>query len=198
MGRARYCFVLGPAFRIEPDYTLVETKIPDATPSIIARYALTDEQALLAILRYNRLIDIFTGVTCYSLQSHLRTSVRVSPEGSGKKETMQIETDEIYVGVDRRGVQHVFPVQAKAGRDKLALQQIDQDILLCRQKFKEAVCAPIAAQFMSDRSIALFAFDPSEDPVRKSSERHYRLVPKDEITEEDLAKYRQRIDGENP
>jgi len=38
-------------------------------------YALGDEQALLAKLRYNRLLDIFTGVVCYSLQNHLRTNV---------------------------------------------------------------------------------------------------------------------------
>ncbi|HLI09294.1 MAG TPA: hypothetical protein VKV40_22220 [Ktedonobacteraceae bacterium] len=54
---------------------MAETKIPDSTPGLIAMYALGDEQALLAKLRYNRLIDIFTEVTCYSLQSHLRTTV---------------------------------------------------------------------------------------------------------------------------
>ena len=46
---------------------LAETKIPDATPGIIAKYASTDEQGLLAKLRYNRLLDILTGTTCYSL-----------------------------------------------------------------------------------------------------------------------------------
>ena len=54
---------------------LVQAKVPDATPGIVAQYALSDEQALLARVRYNRLIDIFTGVTCYSLQNHLRTTV---------------------------------------------------------------------------------------------------------------------------
>ncbi len=54
---------------------LSETKIPDSTPGIVMMYALSDEQALLARLRYNRLIDIFTAVTCYSLQNHLRTAV---------------------------------------------------------------------------------------------------------------------------
>jgi hypothetical protein len=46
-------------------------KVPDATPGVIAKYALSDEQALLAKLRYNRLVDLFTAITCYSLQSHL-------------------------------------------------------------------------------------------------------------------------------
>jgi hypothetical protein len=73
---------------------MAETKVPDSTPGVIAMYALSDEQALLAKLRYNRLIDIFTGVACYSLQSHLRTSVRTLG---------QVETDEIYIGLDKRG-----------------------------------------------------------------------------------------------
>ena len=94
-GRARYLFAATVLATINPNPALVETKVPDSTPGMIARYALSDEQALLARLRYNRLVDVFTGVTCYSLQNHLRTAVR----GLG-----QIETDEVYVGVDRRGV----------------------------------------------------------------------------------------------
>ncbi len=192
-GRSRYKFMLGRAFRVEPDATLVETKVPDATPGIIARYALSDEQALLAKLRYNRLIDIFTGVTCYSLQNHLRTSVQVE---SGSSETMQIETDEIYVGIDRRGAHYVFPVQAKGGSDKIAIQQIEQDVLLCQQKFRELICTPIAAQFMADDVIALFTFESVDGEVRKSGERHYRLVPKDAVSDADLRRYRERLDAD--
>ncbi len=85
-GIARYCFVATKLASILPREGMAETKVPDATPGIIARYALSDEQALLAKLRYNRLIDIFTGVTCHSLQSHLRTTVAA---------VGQVETDEI-------------------------------------------------------------------------------------------------------
>ena len=191
-GRARYKFVLGRQFRVEPDPSLIQTKVPDSTPGIISRYALSDEQALLAKLRYNRLIDIFTGVTCYSLQNHLRTSVTVEADSN---ETMQIETDEIYVGVDRRGAHYVFPVQAKGGNDKIAIQQIEQDVLLCQQKFKELICVPIAAQFMAGDVIVLFAFEMSDEGVRKSVERHYRLVAKDEVTDADLRTYRERLDA---
>jgi hypothetical protein len=102
---------------ILPSEMLAETKIPDATPGIIAKYALSDEQALLAKVRYNRLIDIFTGVTCYSLQNHLRTTV----PGIGR-----VETDEMYIGVDRRGAQYVFPVQAKAEGTSLELSRLNR------------------------------------------------------------------------
>lgn len=94
---------------------LAETKVPDSTPGVIGMYALSDEQALLAKLRYKRLIDISTGVACYSLQSHLRTNV----PGLG-----QLETDEIYIGVDKRGAHYVFPVHAKAGNDVISVVQI--------------------------------------------------------------------------
>ena len=107
---------------------LAETKLPDATPGIIEKFALNDEQAILAKIRYNRLIDIFTGITCYSLQSHLRTNV---------PSLGQVETDEIYIGLDKRGAQYVFPVQAKGPREKLGIVQIDQDFELCATKFPE-------------------------------------------------------------
>ena len=57
MGQAKYEFSLTTMARIVPNSLLAETKIPDATPGIIARYAVNDEQGLLAKLRYNRLID---------------------------------------------------------------------------------------------------------------------------------------------
>ena len=101
---------------------MATTKIPDATPGIVAKYALGDEQALLARVRYNRLIDIFTGVVCYSLQNHLRTFVA----GVG-----QIETDELYVGVDKKGAHFIFPIQAKGGSDQLNIVQIEQDFEVC-------------------------------------------------------------------
>jgi hypothetical protein len=74
-GRALYKFVSILDRPLVPNPVLAQTKVPDATPGIVVRYSLNDEQALLAKVRYNRLIDIFTGVTCYSLQNHLRTTV---------------------------------------------------------------------------------------------------------------------------
>jgi hypothetical protein len=180
-GTARYTFVLSPVANIVPSSLLMEIKVPNATPGVIAKYALSDEQALLAKLRYNRLIDIFTGVTCYSLQSHLRTTV----PGLG-----QVETDEIYVGLDRRGAHYVFPIQAKGGKDKLGIVQIEQDFAICAQKFPVLICRPIAAQFMSDNVIAMFEFAKDETGIRLATEKHYRLVPTEEMTTQDLDNYR--------
>lgn len=182
-GRAKYKFVSVVDRPITPNPVLSETKIPDATPGLVAKYSLNDEQALLAKVRYNRLIDVFTGVTCYSLQNHLRTTVA---------ELGQVETDEIYVGVDRRGVHYVFPIQAKGGTDRLNIVQIEQDFAVCVQKFPDLVCRAIAAQFMQGDLIALFEFEMGEGGVTLASERHYRLVLPEEVTPSDLRLYTQR------
>jgi hypothetical protein len=182
-GRAKYRFVMVPDRPIAPNENLSETKIPDATPGIVAKYAFTDEQALLAKLRYNRLIDIFSGVACYSLQNHLRTTV----PGVG-----QVETDEIYVGVDRRGVHYVFPVQAKGGRDRISIVQVEQDAAVCEHKLSSLICRPIAAQFMADGVIALFELEQGDRGLAVASEKHYRLVPPDDIAEADLEIYGRR------
>src|ERR1700694_2329132 len=113
-----YAFVSRQLADIVPTKNLGYAKIPDATPGIISKHARSDEQALLAKLRYNRLLDVFTGIACYSLQSHLRTQVAGA----------QLETDEVYIGVDKRGAQYVLPVQAKGGADRQNIMQIERDI----------------------------------------------------------------------
>ena len=183
-GRSRYRFVAVHRAIVEPNRALAETKVPDCTPGIVALYAMKDEQALLARLRYNRLIDVFTGVTCYSLQSHLRTTVQ---------DIGQIETDEIYVGIDRRGAHYVIPVQVKTQGDRISIVQIAQDIAMCSEKFPDLICIPIAAQFLEDGLIAVFSFEQSAHGVSVVGEKHYRLVPPSEMSPEDIRAYRSRL-----
>lgn len=183
-GRSRYCFALIKNMPILPNENMAVTKVPDATPGIVAKYAFDDEQALLAKVRYNRLVDIFSGVTCYSLQNHLRTTV---------PEMGQVETDEVYVGVDKKGAHYVFPIQAKGGKDKLSIVQIEQDFAVCATKFPLLVCRPIAAQFMGEGVIALFELESGENGVTIASEKHYKLVSPKEVTDADLETYRGRL-----
>lgn len=184
-GRSRYRFRLVDVggTTIRPREDIAATKIPDATPEIVSAYALGDEQALLAKVRYNRLIDVFLGLTTYSLQNHLRTYVK----GMG-----QIEIDEIYIGVNRNGAQFVVPVQAKGGSDKLSPVQTRQDIACCKAKFPDLVCRPVSAQFMADDTIALFELTAENEKVLVVEERHYRLVPSDDIDSETKRKYADR------
>lgn len=184
VGIGQYEFSLTPGAEfVEPDTMLATTKIPDGTPSIVNKYSISDEQALLAIVRYNRLIDIFLGITCYSLQNHLRTTVK----GIG-----QIETDEIYVGVDKSGRQYIVPVQAKGGTDKLGISQIEQDLALCAEKYPDLICKSIACQFISRDTVAMFEFAIEDDRIVKVNERHYKLVDATCISSDDLQAYNTR------
>lgn len=180
-GTAMYRFRLVPLNRILPRENMVSIKIPDSTPEIIDSYAFSDEQALLAKVRYNRLIDIFLGITAFSLQNHLRTTVK----GIG-----QIEIDEIYVGVDKHGCQYVIPVQAKGGHDQHGVVQTSQDIACCVEKFPQLICRPVSVQFVTPTKIAMFELTEVEGDIKVADEKHYQLVHASDISLDDLASYR--------
>ncbi len=180
-GQAAYKFRLVTVNRIVPNPALMTIKIPDATPEIVSAHAMSDEQALLAKIRYNRLLDVFLGVSAYSLQNHLRTTV---------KSIGQIEVDEIYVAVDSTGRQFVMPVQAKGGSDQLSVIQSEQDLLWCRERLPDLICRPVLTQFAEGDLIAMFEVTLDDDEIKVVQEKHYRLVPASEVTQEDLLRYR--------
>ncbi len=100
------------------------------------------------------MIDLFTGLVCYSLQSHLRTTL----PGLG-----QVEIAELYLGLDKRGAHYLLPVEAKSAKDRIGVIQIEQDFALGKAKFPDLICVPIAAQALEDGGIALFAFEQSAE-----------------------------------
>lgn len=171
-GKGKYAFRLGPPNLIVPTEGKTTVKILDSTPGIVAAYSVTDEQALLSRIRYNRLIDMFLGIVAYSLQNHLRTTVAT---------VGQIEIDELYVGLDKKGCRYIIPVQAKGGSDRLSRVQTEQDIAYCEIKFPNVTCRAISTQFMADGRIALFELVRQEGEVRVADERHYELVPLNEV-----------------
>ncbi|WP_216601348.1 hypothetical protein [Vreelandella azerica] len=126
------------------------------------------------------MIDIFLGISAYSLQNHLRTTVK----GRG-----QIEIDEIYVGVNSNGQQYVIPVQAKGGNDKHGITQTEQDIRCCEQKFPDLICRAVSAQFMDDDRIAMFELTVDNDEIKVVREKHYKLVPTSDISPKELEVY---------
>lgn len=180
-GRSIYRFRLVPITRIYPNPSLATISVPDATPEIIRAHALDDEQALLAILRYNRLIDTFLSLTTYSLQNHLRTSV----EGIG-----QIEIDELYIGLDKWGCHYVIPVQAKSGTDQIGVVQTTQDIKFSENRFPGMKCRALSAQFMDNQTVALFELALQDDQVVVVEEKHYKLVPASDLDQKAIRNYR--------
>ncbi len=183
VGTARYEFRLASPGKIHPSHNRKPILIPDATPEIIAKYAPgSDEQALLTRARYNRLVDVFSGLTCYSIQNHLRTTV----PGVG-----QIEVDEVYVGLNTRGTHFVLPCQAKSPGDSFGIVQVMQDIALCHHKYPHAICRPIALKFHDQNAVAILELAVREEDevfhLDVVDERLYRLVAGSKVPNDYLA-----------
>lgn len=149
---------------------LLAIDVPNALPEIVEKYASADEQALLSSIRYNRLADIFTEITCFHLQSHIRTTI----EGEG-----QIEVDDLYVGIDADGTEYILPLEAKSSddRDKLGWIQISNMVKFARQNFPKLKCRPIAAKPSGNNKVYLIEFDdnPNSEEVSIVQVKLYRL-----------------------
>ncbi len=182
-GKGVYRFRLGTLIRIVPRPDRIAIKIPDATPEIIASSGLSDEQELLAKVRYNRLVDIFLDIATFPLRNHLRTTA---------SDVDQIDMGDIYGGVNRYGQQFVIPVQAKCATDQLGVTRTRQDIACYAEKFPRLTCRLVSAQFIASGAIALFELTLDGDDVKIVEEKHYRLVPLDEIGDQDLKSYSRR------
>ncbi len=180
-GRGKYAFRLESVSRILPNAAMAVVGIPDNTPELIRLYKLDDEQALLAVVRYNRLVDIFLGLTAFSLQNHLRSSVA----GLG-----QIEIDELYVGIDKAGCHFAIPVQAKGGADQISAVQTKQDIAWCAERFPGMRVRALSAQFMGDSRVAMFELGLQDSKLRVFDEKHYKLVEATDIDRAAIVAYR--------
>jgi hypothetical protein len=149
---------------------LLAIEVPNAPPEIVEKHASEDEQALLSSIRYNRLVDIFTEITCFHLQSHIRTTI----EGEG-----QIEVDDLYVGIDTDGTEYIIPLEAKSpdDRDKLGWIQVSNMVKFARQNFPKLKCRPIAAKPAGANRVYLIEFDsnPNSEEVSIVQVKLYKL-----------------------
>lgn len=179
-GKGKYAFAKlaeSPIVKIQTDlYTI---SLPDATPEIVLEYAGGDEQGILAKLRYNRMLDIFLGITCYHLQNHLRTSIK----GKG-----QVEIDDLYVGLNSGGKQFVVPIEAKSTKDHLSKTQIQQAIDFARERYPKLILRPVGIQEMNDESLVLIEFTSGSHPdeIKVVEMRRYKLVPISEVPLDEL------------
>ena len=171
-GKGRFSFLKSkrkPFICIQEGLHAIE--IPNALPEIVETHASEDEQALLSSIRYNRFVDIFTEITCFHLQSHIRTTI----EGEG-----QIEIDDLYVGIDTDGTEYILPLEAKSAddRDKLGWIQISNMVKFARQNFPKLKCRPIAAKPAGHNKICLIEFDnnPNSEEVSIVQVKLYGLI----------------------
>jgi hypothetical protein len=175
-GRGRYAFrqlARSPYIQVPTDLQIIG--VLDATPDIILKYGGSDEQGLLTRVRYNRLIDIFLGITAYHLQGHVRAYI---------KDSGQVEIDDLYLGVDTDGNQYVIPIEAKTAKEPLGVIQVASLNAFGQRKFPGLILRSVAVKSWDDDSIFFIEFNNSldSDEIEVVEYRRYRLVREDNPT----------------
>jgi hypothetical protein len=141
IGRGKYAFEKASSTIFEPPFT-DPISVIDSTPMPVRRLlpvtlAEMDEQAILTVASYCRVLDHLTGMKIYRLRSHVRKSV----PGIG-----QAELDAIDVGIAKSDddVPVVFPIEAKALADALNRVQIFNMVQYANHYFPGLLVRPLA------------------------------------------------------
>ena len=136
----------------EFDQTYVTTA--EDLPEPVQAYIGKDEQGVLTQVRYTGLLDDFTGMDTYHLQSHLRMRVR----------NREAELDDFYVGVDEEDEHHALAVEAKGVGETLNKNQLIRNTRGIEQnsKFPNSV-RTIAVKIDDNDFFYLFEFDVYEE-----------------------------------
>ena len=168
--RGEYVFRLlenAPTFHIPfNDFAIID--IPNAIPDVVESFLRVDEQSLLTRILYNRLLDIFTGLTCYHIQNHLRSSA-----------TGQVEIDALYVAVGKNGELTIIPIEAKAVRETdIGRYQITQMVSYTRTVYPTMRHRIIGVKMLDDGSICMIEFSDATDPdeIKIVDVARYRLI----------------------
>lgn len=163
VGRGKYRLEVGENTIFDlPDNEIQEAL--DLTPLPVRRLlphdiAEIDEQGLLTMCGYCKLLDHFTGLQVYRLRSHVRKSVA----GIG-----QAELDEIDVGVALRDDEQpiIFPIEAKATDEAVNRVQISQMVAFCLEFVPDHEIRPLAIKLDYDGLIHFLEFNAEVEPAR--------------------------------
>lgn len=133
----------------------------DLTPLPVRRLlpeklAEFDEQALLTVVGYCKVLDHFTGLTNFRLRSHVRKSVpRIG----------QAELDEVSVAIAHREDEQpvIVPVEAKAVADAINRVQISAMVSFCATYFPGHEVRPLAIKVDYESIVHVLEFNPTEE-----------------------------------
>lgn len=161
VGRGRYRLEQAESTIIDlPDNPPIEAL--DLTPLPVRRLLPeslrdVDEQALLSVMGYSKLLDHFTGLTVYRLRSHVRKSVI----GVG-----QAELDELDVGValTDEEVPIVLPIEAKTVADPVNRVQISVMAQFAAAYFPDHEVRPLAMKVDERGLMHFLEFNVTETP----------------------------------
>jgi hypothetical protein len=156
IGRGQYQFEKATSTIFETAETN-PTEALDLTPLPVRRLlpermADMDEQAILTVVNYCKILDHFTGLTIYRLRNHVRKSV----PGIG-----QAELDAIDVGVALRDDEMpvVFPIEAKAAADALNRVQVSNMVQFTHHYFAGMTVRPLAIKVDHDSVLHIMEFN---------------------------------------
>lgn len=138
-----------------PDkFDQTHTTTTEDLPDPVREYIGKDEQGVLTQIRYVGLLDDFTGMDAYHLQSHMR--MRVS--------NREAELDDLYIGIDDGGNHHALAVEAKGVGETLNKNQLIRNTRGIEQKanYPNSV-KTLAAKLDDDGYFYLFEFDLWEE-----------------------------------
>jgi hypothetical protein len=158
VGRGRYALEVGGEAIVHlPEHDVLDHN--DQTPLPVRRLlpeelSELDEQGLLTMVGYSKLLDHFTGLTVYRLRSHVRRSV---------PNIGQAELDEIDVGVALRDdeIPVVFPIEAKATDEVINRVQVATAVAYCQTYFPGHVIRPIVVKLTFDGVMHFLEFRPT-------------------------------------
>lgn len=136
--------------KADETFTTTAEDLPDPVRDYIGK----DEQGVLTQVRYVGLLEDFTGLDAYHLQSHMR--MRVS--------NREAELDDLYIGVDEDGNHHAIAVEAKGVDETLNKNQLIRNTRGIEQKpeYPDSV-ETLAVKLDDDGYFYLFEFDVFED-----------------------------------
>ena len=176
VGRGRYALEVGGEAVVHlPEHEILDHN--DQTPLPVRRLLPEslvdlDEQGLLTMVSYCRLLDHFTGLTVYRLRSHVRKSV---------PNVGQAELDEIDVGVAMRDddIPVVFPIEAKAADEVINRVQIATAVAYCQTYFPGHQIRPIVVKLTYDGVMHFLEFRSTTAlaGLRAINSCGYRLNP---------------------
>jgi hypothetical protein len=174
IGRGKYALEIGGEALLHlPEHEILDHN--DQTPLPVRRLlpedlSELDEQGLLTMVGYSKLLDHFTGLTVYRLRSHIRRSVpRIG----------QAELDEIDVGVALRDdeIPVVFPIEAKAADEVINRVQVARAVAYCKTYLPGHQIRPLVVKLTTDGVIHFLELRPTTSlpGLRVVSSCGYRL-----------------------
>lgn len=181
IGRGWYAFLRmknPPHFSIDFN-EIAPIDIYNAIPELVEGYLRFDEQSMLTRVLYNRLIDIHTGMTCFLVQNHYRSTI------AARRGRTEVEIDSLYAGVDSQGRLYIIAIEAKSAGDSELLGRIQLSNMaqLIRQeaKFSDLERCILAIKQLNDGTIGIARFNDAAQPDDFGivSIARYRLIRRD-------------------